>query len=95
MATRQIFIKKIRRFLYDGASFFQWVVETDRKPVVKGVFPLSINKFNSEGYYDPTAFEAVSYTHLDVSKRQSKYLSHVCKEALTTPMPLPREQILA
>lgn len=25
----------------------------------------------------------------------SKYLSHVCKEALTTPMPLPIEQILA
>ena len=60
MATRQIFIKKIRRFLYDGASFFQWVVETDKKPVVKGVFPLSINKFNSEGYYDPTTFEAMT-----------------------------------
>ena len=25
----------------------------------------------------------------------SKYLSHVCKEALTTPMSLPVEQILA
>ena len=60
MATRQIFIKKIRRFLYDEASFFQWVVETDKKPVVKGVFPLSINKFNSEGYYDPTTFEAMT-----------------------------------
>ena len=46
--------------MYDGTSFFQWVVETDKKPVVKGVFPLSINKFNSEGYYDPTAFEAMT-----------------------------------
>ena len=26
---------------------------------------MSINKFNSEGYYDPTTYEApVSYTHL-------------------------------
>ena len=46
--------------MYDEASFFQWVVETDKKPVVKGVFPLSINKFNSEGYFDPTAFEAMT-----------------------------------
>jgi len=57
---RRIFTKKISGFLYDEASFFQWVVETDKKPVVKGVFPLSINKFNSEGYYDPTTFEAMT-----------------------------------
>ena len=39
---------------------FQWVVETNKKPVVKGVFQLTINKFNSEGYYDPTAFEVMT-----------------------------------
>ena len=32
----------------------------DKKPVVKGVFKMSINKFNCEGYYDPTAYEAMS-----------------------------------
>ena len=34
---------------------------------MKGVFPLSINKFNSEGYYDPTAFEAM--TMIEKEKR--------------------------
>ena len=72
MVMKQIFIKKIRRFLYDGASFFQWVVETDKKPVVKGVFPLSINKFNSEGYYDPTAFEAK--TMIDMAGKQIRHI---------------------
>ena len=31
-----------------------------KKSAVKGVFLMSIDKYNSEGYYDPTAYEAMS-----------------------------------
>ena len=35
-ALRLIFIKKIKDVLYDGLPFFQWILEMDKKPIVKG-----------------------------------------------------------